>query len=179
MASPIARRSARTLLSLLRTAEETERVEHELEAVRAILAKVPQMGRLLAHPGVPLDRRKALLEETLDRIDCHPASRGTVLFLLEQRSLASLGDLIDTFRRLKERKLGIASAVVTTVVPAAEADRPAWEAALSRATGRQVRVAFNTDPSLIGGAVAKVGSVLYDGSVLGSLERIRQSLLGD
>jgi len=159
--------------------EEMERVGKDLEAVRAILAKVPSLHRILGHPGIPLERRKALLDETLGRLDAHPAARGAVLLLLEQRALASLGPVVAAYGRIKERRLGIASAVVTTAVPVPEEEKPAWQGALARVTRTRVQIDFKTDPSLIGGAVAQVGSVLYDGSVRGSLERIRQSLRGE
>jgi F-type H+-transporting ATPase subunit delta len=83
------------------------------------------------------------------------------------------------FVRLKDRKTGATAAEVTTVAPVPERERPSWSAALGRMAGTPVRVEFRTDPTLIGGAVARVGSVLYDGSVRGSLEKIRQSLLGE
>ena len=49
---------------------------------------------------------------------------------------------------------------------------------LARATGRDVQLATRVDPSIIGGAVTRIGSTVYDGSVTRQLERLRESLAG-
>jgi F-type H+-transporting ATPase subunit delta len=43
-------------------------------------------------------------------------------------------------------------------------------------TGKHVEFEFETDPSLIGGAITRVGSVVYDGSVRTQLQQIKQKL---
>ena len=53
------------------------------------------------------------------------------------------------------------------------------EAELSRLAGKKAKLTFTIDPALIGGVVARVGSVLYDGSVRGHLERLRVKLAGN
>jgi F-type H+-transporting ATPase subunit delta len=48
---------------------------------------------------------------------------------------------------------------------------------LAAATGRTVSVSTRVDPALIGGAVARIGSTVYDGSVARQLERLRERLI--
>jgi F-type H+-transporting ATPase subunit delta len=43
-------------------------------------------------------------------------------------------------------------------------------------TGKQVEFKFNTDASLIGGVVTRIGSVVYDGSVRTQLQAIKERL---
>jgi F-type H+-transporting ATPase subunit delta len=45
-------------------------------------------------------------------------------------------------------------------------------------TGKKVRARYLRDESVLGGAIVKVGSTIYDGSVKGQLERIREQLAG-
>jgi F-type H+-transporting ATPase subunit delta len=47
---------------------------------------------------------------------------------------------------------------------------------LEQMTGKQVEFKFNTDPSLIGGVVTRIGSVVYDGSVRTQLQAIKERL---
>ena len=179
MAGNRARRYAQAIFSVAGNPEDIERVEHELGAFRKILAELPSLGRVVVHPGVPADKRKAVLDQVLDLMDCHVVSRGAIGLLVVERELRDLSSVIDTLGKLREDKLTIATAQVPTAYPLDNGDRPAWEAALAKAAGKRVRIEYSTDSSLIGGAVARIGSVLYDGSVSGSLLRIRQSLLGD
>jgi F-type H+-transporting ATPase subunit delta len=61
----------------------------------------------------------------------------------------------------------------------ADPQRRELEDELSRLSGKKARLTFTIDPALIGGVVARVGSVLYDGSVRGQLERLRVKLAGN
>jgi len=175
----IARRYAQALFEALKSDQALERAERDLGAVGRVLSSVQGLGRVLAHPGVSAERKKALLEGTLAGLDCLPETRRVVWMLVEARELGLLHEIATAFRSLKDRKMGMIAVEVTTAAAIPESDRAAWESALARTAGSRVRVDFRTDTSLIGGAVARVGSVMYDGSVRGSLERIRQSLLGE
>lgn len=179
MAANVARRYAQAIFNVLDAPETVERVEKDLQALHGILSGLPSLGRILEHPGVSVQSRKELLDTVTGRLDCHPVSSGALGLMVSQRELQILPALIEAISRLREEKLNIATARVTTALPLGNGDRPAWEAALAKAAGKPVRVEFSTDSSLIGGAVARIGSVLYDGSVRGSLQRIRRSLLGD
>ncbi len=179
MAATTARRYAQGIFSVLDRPEAAERVGRDLSSFRRILLELPSMGRTLLHPGVPEARRRELLDGLFEHLDAHPVSRGTLALLIERRELRLLGPLLEALSRLSEEKLNVAAAEVTTARPLGNGERPAWETALARVAGKPVRIQFHTDSSLIGGAVARIGSVLYDGSVRGSLARIRQSLLGE
>jgi F-type H+-transporting ATPase subunit delta len=54
--------------------------------------------------------------------------------------------------------------------------RTSLEVQLSRLAGKKAKLRFSTDPALIAGVVARVGSVVYDGSVRGQLDRLRVKL---
>ena len=66
-----------------------------------------------------------------------------------------------------------------TAVPLADDSRAALAAALGRAAGAHVTMTERVDPSIIGGVVAKVGSVVFDGSVTTQLARMRQKLVAE
>jgi F-type H+-transporting ATPase subunit delta len=59
-----------------------------------------------------------------------------------------------------------------------DAEKKMLEAEIIRLTGKKVRARYAQDASLLGGAVVQVGSTIYDGSVKGQLEKIRQQLVG-
>ena len=115
----------------------------------------------------------------MGKLDAHPVARGAIVLLSEQRMIAILPEVLTVCRRLRDERLGVTSVTVISARAIDSADHGAWESALSKVAGTPVRIDYGTDPSLIGGAVARVGSVLYDGSVRTSLQRIRKSLLGE
>jgi F-type H+-transporting ATPase subunit delta len=55
-------------------------------------------------------------------------------------------------------------------------EKQALEAQVAKVTGKKVRASYGLDPSLLGGAVVRIGSTIYDGSVKGQLEKIREAI---
>jgi len=175
----IARRYAQALLEALKTPEEIERAQNDLAGLRKVLSGVSTMARLLSHPGIEQRKKKALLDSVFVGLDCLPAVRRLTSILVDKRRLVNLPAIEEAYRRLKDRRLGMTSVEVTMTIAATEDQKAAWDTSLKKLTGGPVRIDYRTDTSLIGGAMARIGSVVYDGSVRGSLERIRQSLLGE
>ena len=96
--------------------------------------------------------------------------KGSNLVLLEPEIAAA-------FRTLLDERLGVAVAEIRTARPLDEAEKQELAGALRVRTGRDVRMKYALDPAVIGGAVARVGGTIYDGSVQGQLERLRVGLL--
>ena len=75
-------------------------------------------------------------------------------------------------------KLPGLKAGVTAARPIPEELKSALHDSLVTATGRKVRLSFNTDEEIIGGVVARIGSTIFDGSVQNHLERLSEGLVG-
>ena len=70
----------------------------------------------------------------------------------------------------------MARANVVSARDLTEGEKKQLRAALERLSGRRVEARYDLDPALIGGAVVRVGSTIYDGSVRTRLERLRARL---
>ena len=77
--------------------------------------------------------------------------------------------------RLDER-LGISRADVTSAHELSEVEKAELRAALAHLTGKSVEAEYRVDPALIAGAVVRIGSTIYNGSVQAQLERLRAQL---
>jgi F-type H+-transporting ATPase subunit delta len=71
----------------------------------------------------------------------------------------------------------IVRATVTTAVALPPDRVAALEQGLAAATGRQVQLRVEVDPAILGGAVARIGSTVYDGSITTQLDRLKQRLV--
>jgi F-type H+-transporting ATPase subunit delta len=78
---------------------------------------------------------------------------------------------------LAEQALGITDAEVTSAHELHGDDRAELEASVSRLAGSRVRVQYKQDAALLGGAVVKIGSTVYDGSLRAQLEQMKQTLI--
>ena len=172
-----ASRYARALLEVVvRENGNPEQVEQDLAAFVTLATQTPDLERAFASPAVPASAKRAIVEQLVTRSAPAAPLAKLLLLLADRERLGLLSDLLASYReRLLEHRR-IVRAEITTAVPV-PADRLAsFEERLGQATGRKVALTTRVDPTLIGGAVTRVGSVVYDGSIATQLARIRERL---
>ena len=168
---------ATALIDSVKSADDLRRVGSDLEVFRALLDELPALSSVLDHPGWPPERRQKILDEVLARLDPHPVTRKFLSVVVEKGRVREFAEIEEGFRRLRDSRENVAEAEVVTAVPLDESARSEWEETLGHLTGKKVRVSYRTDGTLLGGALTRVGSVVYDGSIRKQLERIRGVLL--
>jgi F-type H+-transporting ATPase subunit delta len=162
--------------------------------------------RIVDNPAIPLRERQAAVEAILEgrafesllgrAIEQLPAPEvdpttvrrqvaervgrqltNLVGLLVERRRVALLPKVADAFRRLIYARRNIIEAEVASAAPLTEAERAALRERLARLVGRRVELRERLDPGLLGGLVVRIGDRLYDASVRGRLERLRNRLI--
>jgi len=96
--------------------------------------------------------------------------------MLTNYRLQHVAVVYEQFRQEINRRKGLVAAEVTTATTVGDAERAKMIRTLQQLTGSQVEITYKTDPSLIGGVVTRIGSVVYDGSVRTQLQEIKGRL---
>ena len=151
--------------------------QHDLSEFARLVAGNEPLQRVLTNPAIPAARKRGVVEQLIARSgSLQPAVAKLLLMLAERDRLVILPELAHAFdSRLLEHQNVVRAQVVTTV--ALPADRlTALTAGLERATGRSVRIETRVDDRIIGGAVVRLGSTVYDGSITRQLERMKETL---
>jgi F-type H+-transporting ATPase subunit delta len=172
-----ATRYARALLDVaVKENADLDQVERELASIVALFAEYPALSAALLNPVVPVPRKRAATAELTTLANLSPMVTKLLDLLADRDRLVLVPDLLAAYReRLLDHRNVIRAEVITTV--ALPADRAkAIEASLAHATGRTVTLTTSVDPSLIGGVVTRIGSIVYDGSVARQLQKIRERL---
>jgi F-type H+-transporting ATPase subunit delta len=169
-------RYARALLDVVIKEGNPEQVEEELATLAGLFAGNSELQKALANPAVPVAAKRQVVESIVSRATPTPALGKLLLMLADRDRLTLMPELAEVYReRLMEHRQVI-RAEVTTAVPIS-ADRVAqFEKRIAAATGRRVTMTASVDPALIGGAVARVGSMVYDGSIATQLSKMRARL---
>lgn len=173
----IARRYAAALFDVAKKSGQIDRAGDELNAIAQTIAGHTELSKVLITPSVPAHVKKQIVGEVLKAAGTFsPEITRLVLMLAERDRLGALGDVHAAYaeRLLEEKK--IVPAEVVTAAPLSDASRAALKTALGAATGRDVTLTERVDPSIVGGVVARVGSLVFDGSVTRQLDRLRQKL---
>jgi F-type H+-transporting ATPase subunit delta len=175
-ASAAAKRYARALFSLAIDAGEVDRVRGELDTASQLFAESAELRDALLTPLRPAAERKKVLRALADKLEFSDLMHRFHSFLIDQRRLLDFATIRDQYIRLADERSGITTASVVSAAPLDEPARDRLSAALSRRTGKQVQLEIDVDPELLGGVVAKVGDLVFDGSLRKQLAQLRANL---
>ncbi len=128
------------------------------------------------HPAVPADQKRRLLDAIVQREGIEPHVRNLMAVLIDHRRVQFLSRITAQLEKELDARLGFAEAHITSARELGDAEKRSLEAQIEKVTGKKIRARFGLDASLLGGAVVRVGSTIYDGSVKGQLEKIREAI---
>jgi F-type H+-transporting ATPase subunit delta len=174
----VARRYAAALFDVVRKSGRTDQALADLKAFRDLVNSHDELRKLFGSAAIPASRKKAVLDAILAREGMHSGEVVRLLGLMAERDrLAMLDTVTSTFETRVDELRNIMPAEVVSAEPLETGSRVAIAEALGRATGKDVRVTERVDAALVGGIVARVGSVVFDGSITRQIERLRNRLL--
>jgi F-type H+-transporting ATPase subunit delta len=174
--SAAARRYARALFALAEETGAVAQVRGELAGVAALFESEPALRNALFRPLHPVAERRAVLRSLCERLSITAAVRNFFAYSIDQRRLVDFAAIRAEFEQLADAAAGLVKARVTAAAPLDDAQRERLQSALAARTGRSVELEVSIDPGLIGGAVATVGNVVFDGSLRTQLSQLRDNL---
>ena len=171
-----ARRYAKALFALAREQGRVIEMREEIGRLSQLLAQSAELRAVLMQPLHPVAERRAVLAAVAERLGASPLLRHFQSFLVDQRRLIDWLTIELEYGRLADAAAGLTHARVRSASPLSDAQRERLQHALERKSGGRVQLEVEVDPSLMGGAVAQVGDVVYDGSLSTQLRQLRASV---
>ncbi|HKV04102.1 MAG TPA: ATP synthase F1 subunit delta [Candidatus Acidoferrales bacterium] len=176
MSGAVSSRYAAALADVALEEKTADRVKRDLAAFTEAYASSTDLRNSLASPAVGRDAKLQVIQKIAARMDLAPAVRNFICLLVDNRRTEMLREMQQAFHVELNARLGIAEAEVTSARALSAEDRKRLTAALEERTGKKIEARFHEDASLVGGAVVRVGSTVYDGSVREQLTRLREKL---
>jgi F-type H+-transporting ATPase subunit delta len=172
----IARRYAKALFGLALEQGRVEAWSDALITLQEAIDGSADLQDVLENPIYSKEQRRAVVAQLAQalRLDGDPAS--LLALLADRNRLGYLSAIVQTFRELSDTQLGRIRAKVTSAAPIDDASANAMALRLAGAVNARVIVERQVDPALLGGVVAQVGSLVFDGSVRTQLEDLRRQL---
>lgn len=177
MQSGIGSRYARALGDIVlapKSGLDPAAITAQLRAFEQVLAESPDLVAALLTPAVPTVRKRAVVSKLAGTLGLSPVVRNFLFVLLDHRRMPQLSEIREAFERRVNEQSGSIRAEIASARPLDQREIAELEAELARLSGRRILSHFSVDPALLGGALARVGSTVYDGSIRGQLERMRR-----
>jgi F-type H+-transporting ATPase subunit delta len=179
MASALAYRYARALVDIVLQPGSPLKPEDavaQLQSAAKMVAESAELRNALLTPAISPSRKRAAMGKLLEELGASQIIRNFVFVVIDHRRIGMLDEMREAFELALEERMGFARAEVVSATEL-DAQRSAQlETELSRLTGKRMRLRFAVDPELLGGATARIGSTLYDGSLRGQLQQMRREL---
>lgn len=172
----VARRYAEALADVAVARNQTDQIESELSQVAELVGANRELHELFASPIIAQPDKRRVLDAIIERGRLSAVMANLLRVMLNHYRLHHIAEVHKQFQREMNARSGVVSAEVITAQEIGAPQRETLSRKLAAMTGKQVELQFKTDPSLIGGVVTRVGSVVYDGSIATQLQEIKERL---
>lgn len=173
----IARRYALALYEEAERQNLLDKVDEDIEMLRASFETSRQLVLLFESPIIPREKKAAIIQQLFaDRI--HPITLRFLRLLIEKEREDIFPSVVLAFRKHHDSQLGITEARAKVPLPLRPEEEKRLIEALERITGKRIRLQVEQDPEMIGGVVVRVGDTVYDGSVRNQLASLREQFAG-
>jgi F-type H+-transporting ATPase subunit delta len=142
-----------------------------------LVAKQPELDAFLSNVVISPKDKVKVLTEVSKHLKLPTLVTNFLRVLADKRRIHLLPSMKEAVRLRVDEILNIKEVHLTCAAEPSVAEIKAFEESMAKVLGCQVRVKTATDRNIIGGAVARVGSYVFDGSVSGQLGRLRTALV--
>jgi len=153
------------------------RALRQMQSFAALVSESKELREVLEAPSIPAEQKRKLLDAIAKREEISREARNFMAVLMDHGRIKFLQAIVAQLEYEFDERLGFVEAEITSARDLDEGERRELEAEVRKLTGRKVRARYTRETSLLGGAVIRVGSTIYDGSVKGQLEKIREQMI--
>lgn len=159
--------------------EAIDGAARDLTAFATAVGQSFDLRNSLLNPLFTTDDRSKVLGAVLRQLNVSTVVERFLKLLIERDRIAEVRDIAASFVALANQRRGRVRAEVQSAAPLAPDTAERLRRALEKSTGKTIELDVQVDPSLLGGLRARVGSMVFDGTIRAELERLRNTLVGD
>lgn len=138
-----------------------------------------ELRNFLATPAISRQEKHAVIEKLVARLGASRIMRNFLFVVSDNQRTHLLPQISETFEHVLMQREGVAEAEVVSAVELSKNQKSALLSTLERLTGKKVQAKYTLEPSLLAGAVVRIGDTIYDGSVKNRLNVLRAQLAAE
>ncbi|HUB52271.1 MAG TPA: ATP synthase F1 subunit delta [Terracidiphilus sp.] len=136
-----------------------------------------ELRTFFENPAIPAAQKVAILDKLNAKLGMQKELRNLIAILIDNDRIGHVAEVAASYRQLLQQQLGIRPAQIVTARELTKDERDSLVAEVAKIAGGKVDASFTLDKNILGGTVVRVGSTVYDGSVRGRLERLKETLV--
>lgn len=172
----VARRYAKAIVEKYPDPKTLEAVGKDLNAFSDLFEQTRFLKMTILNPAMPLEGKEAILEEISSKMGVSDPTKKALALILAKGRMGIIRFIAVEYERISFLALGKVRATVTSAMELSAEEKDSLQKSLSALSGKEAVMEIKVDPELIGGVVARIGSVVYDGSVANQLRGLKVRL---
>jgi len=175
----VARRYARALYELGQEEGLEQKFLEDMQNMALVVDQSSEFRSIMESPLYDITLKKRILKDVVSKTGISDYAGNFLNILLDKDRFVFLRDIRDTYKKILDEASGRVMAQVTSAKELDAQELKDIAKTLSVVVKKEVNVNVIIDPSLIGGVVAEIEGMIYDGSVKTQISRLKQSLKGE
>jgi F-type H+-transporting ATPase subunit delta len=156
----------------------TAALDQQMEDFLATLSGSSELRELFLNPAVAATQKIAILDKMNQKLGLLKELRNLLAVLIKNDRIGEVAEVVAAYRAEMQERQGVRSVEVVTAHALSDQDRASLVAGVGKLANAKIQATFKLDASLLGGTVVRIGSTVYDGSVRGRLERLKEVISG-
>ncbi len=157
---------------------DTTAIDRQLADFLATWEGSHELREFFVNPAIRAAQKVSILDKLNAKLGMQRELRNLIAVLIDNARIGAVAEVGAAYRQLLQEKLGIHPAEIVTARALGTEERDALLAEIGKLAGGRVEATFKQDKSILGGTVVRIGSTVYDGSLRGRLQRLREELAG-
>ena len=158
---------------------DTAAIDRQITDFLATWGGSAELRTFFENPAIPAAQKVSILDKLNAKLGLQKELRNLIAILIDNDRIGHVAEVAASYRQLLQEQLGIRPAEITTARELGSDERNALVAEVGKLAGGRVEASFKLDSSILGGTVVRIGSTVYDGSVRGRLERLKETLASE
>ncbi len=174
--SEIADRYASALYEVAGESKAKDQTLADIRAIYEIFEKDAELKAWLENAAIPAEARRQVMGVALKGQSVSEPVRNVISLLIDKDRFHRLGEVVEAYSKRLDEEKGVSRGMVRSAVSLGANERQRIAEMVERVVNKSVVLSYKTDPSLIGGLVAQVGSFTFDDSIESHLRRMKEEL---
>jgi F-type H+-transporting ATPase subunit delta len=162
---------------VLQTKLDTAAIDRQMSDFLGTWDGSAPLREIFEDPSISVEQKVAILDKMNAKLAMARELRNFVAILIKNDRIAHVHEVVNAYRSELQEREGIRQAEIVTARPLNDQEKTELLAGVGKLAGAKIQPSFKLDKSILGGAVVRIGSTVYDGSVKGRLERLKEVLI--
>jgi F-type H+-transporting ATPase subunit delta len=171
-------RYAQAFLEVVTAAKlDTAAINTQLKDFLATWNGSRELREFFINPAVPVAQKVEFLDTLNTKLGMRKELRNLMAVMINNDRIGDVNEVAAAYGKLLQEQLGIRQAEIVTARKLTDVERLELVAEVGKLAGAQIDASFKLDAAILGGLVVRIGSTVYDGSVRGRLDRLKEALV--